>query len=63
MTLEDIKIGEKFLSNGNSYLKINFDLSKVSLTTKYDGFVCALDLNTYKIVCFNKSTEITSINE
>ena len=61
MTLDNVQIGEKFIVNGDSFLRIDFDLSNFSLTKNIKGFVCALDLNTYKIVCFNKSTEIIQI--
>lgn len=59
MTLKDVKIGEKFIVNDNTYLRIDFDLSNFSLTKNIKGFVCALDLNTYKIVCFNSTEKIT----
>ena len=58
MTLKDLKIGEKFIVNDKSYLKIDFDLN-FSLTTRYEGLVCALDLNTYRLVGFSSNEKIT----
>ena len=65
MTLKDVKIGEKFLLDdylyNTPYLKINFDLSSMLLTMNSNGFVCALDLNTYQIVVFNEKTKIIKL--
>lgn len=53
MTLKDIKIGEKFTHNNKMYLRIDMDLSTIYTNIKYDGIICALDMETFKVICFS----------
>lgn len=53
MTLKDIKIGEKFTHNNKMYLRIDMDLSTIYANIKYDGIICALDMETFKVICFS----------
>ena len=59
MTIGDIKIGEKFTVNNNSYLMINMDLNYMTAFAAFIDIACVLDLTTYSVVCFDKSTEVT----
>ena len=56
--LSDLKIGDKFWFADRPYLIIDFNLSQISLTTKYPDVVCVLDLNSYKVLCFEKNTRV-----
>lgn len=58
MTLKDIKIGEKFTHNNKTYLRIDMDVSTFFINSRYDGIICALDMETFKVMCFS-SKEIT----
>jgi hypothetical protein len=60
MTIENIKIGEKFILNDNSYLRIDMDLNNMTVFADFSNLVCVLDLSTYRVVCFHKSTEVTN---
>ena len=63
MVIDDVKIGEKFTYKNQMYLKIDMNPSTMFLTARYEGIVCALDLSTYKVMCFRSSEIIDSINE
>ena len=59
MKLEDIKIGKEFTYNNKRYLRIDMNLSELFANgSTYNGMICALDLNTYKVICFGKLTDI-----
>lgn len=63
MVANDVKIGEKFIYKNQEYLRIDMNPSTMFLTARYDGIVCALDLSTYKVMCFMSREIIDSINE
>ena len=58
MRLGDVKVGDKFnLVNATDpnrmYLKIDMNTAIMFATPSLHNLVCALDLTTYKVVCFN----------
>lgn len=55
MVLENIKIGQKFVYKNKVYLRIDFNLSAISLSGRYDEVICVLDMETFKIMCFSQS--------
>ena len=61
MVLENIKIGQKFVYKNKVYLKIDMNPSTMFLNNKYDGIICALDMETFKVMCLSKSTEIKEV--
>ena len=50
--------GDKFIYNDTEYLVIDMELSRFSVGTILPDFVCALDLDTYKIMCFLKDEKV-----
>ncbi len=58
MRLGDTKIGDKYWLNDRVFLRINLDLNRMSLTTKYPQLVCSLDLTTYEVICHNPEYEV-----
>ena len=57
--LKDIKIGEKFWIDGSTmYLRIKYVFPSISLTEVYPDVICALDLSTYEILCFDPYREV-----
>ena len=52
--LGDLKVGDKFIKNTKMYLIIDFKVSDAFLNVKFPNMLCALDLNTYKVLCFDK---------
>lgn len=57
--VSDIKIGEKFFTDDTHiYLRIDLDLPTCSLTTKFPPMICALNLTTYQIECFDANLEV-----
>ena len=50
--------GDTFSYSGKPQMLIDFSLSDCSLTTSYPKMYCALDLQTYKIVCFCEDWEV-----
>lgn len=66
MTAKEVKIGQKFIYKGKTFLRIDFDLSKAFLNSGlFDGIICVLDLNTYKVVGLlpNETNEIVELIE
>lgn len=59
MKLENIKIGDKFVYKNKVFLRIDMDLSAMFANgSAYNGMICALDMETFKVICFSRSTEI-----
>ena len=56
--LSETKIGDKFFIEDRMYLRIDFEPSKMSLTTKFPELICVLDLVTYKVMCFMKDVKV-----
>ena len=57
MTLGDLGPGDKFIYHNTDYIVIDMEPSGFFAGTNLPEFVCALDLDTYKIMCFSKTTE------
>jgi hypothetical protein len=38
MKLAEVKVGDKFIHNGGVFIKIEFNLATISLTTKFPVF-------------------------
>lgn len=59
MKLGDVKVGQKFWLKDKIYLRIDMDLSTMFISgSKNSNVVCALDLNTYKVMCFSNLWEV-----
>lgn len=59
MKLGDIKVGQKFWLKDKIYLRIDMDLSTMFISgSKNSNVVCALDLSTYKVMCFSNLWEV-----
>lgn len=56
--LADLKIGDKFWFTDRPYLVIDVDLNNMTLHTDFYNLVPVLDLSTYKILCFHKTTKV-----
>jgi hypothetical protein len=56
--LEELKIGDKFWFADKPYLVIDIDLNNMTFYTDFSSLVPVLDLATYKILCFSKTTKI-----
>lgn len=52
--LGDLEVGDKFIKGTKMYLIIDFKVSDAFLNVKFPSMLCALDLNTYKVLCFDK---------
>ena len=63
MNIKDIRVGEKFVCNNNTYLRIDMNPSAMFLNRNYDGIVCALDLKTYKVMCLMTTEIVEHIKE
>ena len=62
MNLSDVKIGQKFTTDGNKqYLKIDLEIP-FGINTLTD-VTCALNLENYKVVVFLNSTKVSKIIE
>ena len=58
MLVSDVKIGDKFTHDGKPYIRIDLQLSQMSLTTKYPDVVVALDIDTCKVICIKSDQEV-----
>ena len=59
MKLGDIQVGQKFWLKDKIYMRIDMNLSTMFASgSKYNNVVCALDLNTYKVMCFSSLWEV-----
>lgn len=56
--LFDLYPGDRFIYNSKTYMLIDFSLRDCSLTTSYTDMRCALDMQTYKVVCFCDNWEV-----
>lgn len=57
--LAGLKPGDKFIYKDHEYLLIDFQSSNHFNTAVLPvELFCALDLQTYKVVCFNKNWEV-----
>ena len=58
MKLSEVKVGDKFIHNGDVFIKIEFNLATISLTTKFPDMICALDLEDYTVRALLSDTEV-----
>lgn len=58
MKAYDVRIGDKFIHKDRMYLRIDMNLSQMSLTTTFPDMICALDLGNYKVMCINSDYEV-----
>ena len=56
--LSDLGPGDKFLYKDTYYIVVDMEPSGFFTGTNLPEYVCALDLDTYKIMCFNKTCEV-----
>ena len=57
-TLSDLKPGNGFMSNDRLYIVIDLVPDGFFAGTNLDEYVCALDVNTFKIMCFQKDLSV-----
>ena len=62
MVISDLHYGDQFVYNGKKYMLIDFSLADVSLATKFPQLFCALDMQTFKIVCFDQDWEVSLLD-
>ena len=58
MKLSEVKVGDKFIHNGGVFIKIEFNLATISLTTKFPDMLCALDLEDYTVRAILSDTDV-----
>ena len=58
MSLKDIEVGQKFIYRNKMFLRVDMKPSTVFQNVAFDELIAALDLSTYKIMCFNDSWEV-----
>ena len=56
--LSDLDPGDKFIYKNTDYIVIDMEPSGFFLGTNLPDYVCALDLDTYKIMCFLKDEKV-----
>ena len=56
--LTELKPGDKFIYNNTEYMLINFDLAGIFMNRAFTELLCALDLNTYKVIGLYKDWEV-----
>lgn len=63
MQLKDVKVGQSYILNNRTFLRIQLDPAKIFHSRIYHHLICALDLSTYKVMCHNPNYEVTLIKE
>ena len=58
MKLSNVAVGTKFTHNGGVFIKIEFNLATISLTTKFPDMLCALDLEDYTVRALLSDTDV-----
>ena len=56
--LAAMSYGDKFIYIDNIYMLIDFNLSDCFLSKPFQELVMALDMTTFKVVCFDKNWEV-----
>lgn len=59
--LSDLGPGDKFLYKDTYYVVIDLEPSGFFAGTNVSEYVCALDLDAYKIMCFSKDCPVETI--
>ena len=59
MTIIDLYPGDKFTFKEKDYLVIDMEPSGFFAGSTLPKYVCALDLQTYKVMCFGKDCEVS----
>lgn len=60
-TLTNLKPGDKFIYNGKNYILINITPADLGFYVPTADVLCAVDLETYKVMGFYKSWEVTKV--
>lgn len=65
LTLSCLRFGDKFYHNTHKYLVIDMDISACFISTagKESSITCALDLESYKVFCFDKNLQVSPCHE
>lgn len=58
MTIKDLGPGDKFIFKEKDYLVIDMEPSGFFAGSTLPEYMCALDLDTYKVMCFGKDCEV-----
>ena len=59
MTIKDLAPGDKFTFKEKDYLVIDMEPSGFFASSTLPEYMCALDLQTYKVMCFGKDCEVS----
>lgn len=64
-TLSCLRFGDKFCHNNRKYMVIDMNISTYFISTagKESSIVCALDLESYKVFCFDKALRFCPYHE
>lgn len=65
LALSCLHFGDKFYHNTHKYLVIDMDISACFIGTagKESSITCALDLESYKVFCFDKNLQVSPCHE
>ena len=61
--LTDLKPGDKFIYDNVPYMLIDFNLSGIFMERAFTELLCALDLNTYKVIGLYKDWEVEALSD
>jgi hypothetical protein len=65
VNLSCLRFGDKFCYNGYKYMVIDMNISSCFISTagNESSIICALDLESYKVFCFDKTLQIEPLVE
>jgi hypothetical protein len=63
--IKDLKFGNEFILNDKKYMLIDMNISSyfVSTAGKESSIACAIDMEDFKVYCFDRETEIKILEE
>ena len=61
--LSELKPGNGFMSNDRLYIVVDIEPYGFFAGTNLGDYVCALDINTFKIMCFPKDSLVELYSE
>lgn len=57
-TIAKLEPGDRFVYKDNEFLLIDFKVSDCFISAAMPNIFCALDMQTFKVVCFDASWEV-----
>jgi hypothetical protein len=63
--IKDLKFGNEFILNNKKYMLIDMNISSYFVNTagKESSIACAVDIEDFKVYCFDRETEIKILEE